>query len=598
MPEGKLGFQISNFSNKVCKLMDAEARVARLNRNSSPFSCTLIDAIQAGVVCGANRDPRPENCMVFPRQLPILRFPAELPCHLHETTLQYVQGQNSSFMWEHPDTVVTLPLINMLNAVDNSVPDTIATAVRDAESLTYLALYRAARMIYAAEGLTPPQRCGAIDTYRDFQVVPGWRTIQVINTLQPSRLGWDESQGQGSMNSDVSRNGIPVQSLRKLWSDFWDDGMKRAVAHALRDVAAMLNDPVSTYKAFAEIVSEITLPALLDQTGRRPVARWSQKQAEVVRLFKELAADATIRNKVGTEMLSSNPFIQAVPTVIVSQSPTNPCEWAIGVKGTTTLYEWWLDFNFWVTADPQFSTTHRGVQDIVHSVWPPLRETLVKLSAQHNCLCNQTRLLFFGHSLGGAVAGDLAMKAGIEFGSADVKATTPATLPRTLARPECPISIDVVMFSPLRSLQHESKEVFRRVVNARSLTDLNDPLTHLPCHTENSRFGYPRCPAGHAGFAGRGRDEYVLHTGIVWLDVDYRELWENRFVEKGISSTEERLLNHLMHIVLPPSIYEKLPQSIDFTAAHICSFSCALSAACQRQSARDWRWWCEDCIAI
>eukprot|EP01054_Gregarina_sp_Poly1_P010167 Gregarina_sp_Poly_1__10166@NODE_699_length_6701_cov_39_270274_g527_i0_p2_GENE_NODE_699_length_6701_cov_39_270274_g527_i0NODE_699_length_6701_cov_39_270274_g527_i0_p2_ORF_typecomplete_len620_score61_32Lipase_3/PF01764_25/2_3e14DUF2974/PF11187_8/0_013DUF676/PF05057_14/0_019DUF818/PF05677_12/0_021Chlorophyllase2/PF12740_7/0_087Chlorophyllase/PF07224_11/0_11Abhydrolase_1/PF00561_20/1_3e03Abhydrolase_1/PF00561_20/0_34Hydrolase_4/PF12146_8/0_19PAFAH_p_II/PF03403_13/0_2Abhydrolase_5/PF12695_7/0_36_NODE len=508
MPDGKMSAQLVSFSSKVCKLMDAETKVSRLVHSGTPFSCVLIDAIQAGIACAPEKPPRSSECSLLPRYVAIPHFPDSIPCHLSTSTLQYISGAKREFMWNSPATVVTLPMINMLKTHNQELPDTIPSAVRDAELHTYLALYRAVQLIYSAEEHTPQHGCPSENIYRNLELVPGWRTVLTVSTIQPTRFA-ESTPSLDNMYSSGSR--FPLAKFQEVWREFWDEGMQKAASIAFRDVKLMLNDPINTYKAFADILTQITFPAMIEKNAQRQaMPLWSQQQSDILQLVRELAFDA--RHRVNEPIEINWPKLRVTPTIMVSQNPHLPCEFAIGVKGTTTFYEWILDFNFWYSSDSIMGTTHRGVQDIVQSVWPSLRESLMALSSAYQCTCSKTRLLYYGHSLGGAVAAELAFKSSVLFGGRPSRSIVPSSeaLP-------CDIRVDCVMFSPLKSMEEQNKENFTKTVNARSLTDLNDPLTHLPCHSENSYFGFPRCSVGHAGFAGVGRDVYSTHPGIVWV---------------------------------------------------------------------------------
>eukprot|EP01053_Blabericola_migrator_P006319 Blabericola_migrator_1__6318@NODE_318_length_9886_cov_105_778796_g259_i0_p2_GENE_NODE_318_length_9886_cov_105_778796_g259_i0NODE_318_length_9886_cov_105_778796_g259_i0_p2_ORF_typecomplete_len706_score90_46Lipase_3/PF01764_25/4_3e10DUF818/PF05677_12/0_015Chlorophyllase2/PF12740_7/0_11Abhydrolase_6/PF12697_7/3_8e03Abhydrolase_6/PF12697_7/0_26Chlorophyllase/PF07224_11/0_25Ald_Xan_dh_C2/PF02738_18/0_19_NODE_318_length_9886_cov_105_778796_g259_i040606177 len=592
MPEGKIGTQISSFSNKVCKLMDSEALVSRLSNGGTPYSCTLIDAIQAGLTCSPEEPNYPTECSDPKHPLSIPRFPEGM-CQPPSRALQSVQNETlSKFHWMDPHLYMPLPLINMLKSYDHLLPDIIPSAVRDAELLTYLALYRAVRLVYQAAEVRPE----CLNTSA-LEVIPGWKTRFVINTVQPTKVG-PLSEPLEPQSAD------PPQStpLSRSFADFWDEGMKRALNVALRDMTYMLNDPVTMYRAFADVLTQFALPSFIERNARRTgINRLGQRRNEMAQLFKSLAHEAATLSRTPqingrTGESGATPLSRAIPSVVLSQSPSNPCEFAMGVKGTTTSYEWWLDFNFWVSPDPLIGTTHRGVQDLTLAIWPVLREQLIKLSREHQCQCSKTRLLYYGHSLGGAVAGELAFRSAMDFSGRDLGYVVPVSPGRKVGHAAdgdagCDLRVDAVMFSPLKALQENTRRAFKSYVNARSLSDLNDPLTHLPCNAENSFHGYPRCPRTHAGFPGVGRDVHADHPGIVWLDVDYKRLlnWTH--------SHDDRFVTQLMNFLLPPSITEKLPQQSDFAAAHVCSFSCALSAGCQRPpTMTNWRWWCEDCI--
>lgn len=260
---------------------------------------------------------------------------------------------------------------------------------------------------------------------------------------------------------------------------------------------------------------------------------------------------------------------------------------AVGVRGSVTAQDWFHSTALSQSIHGLLNETHSGLAHLTEGLLPAVLRSLEKVSRDNKCTCASLQLTFYGHSLGAAVAQLLALGAASKWEAHD-----------------CNVRVNAVLFAPLKILSAPQQLVYGELVNSRTIADVKDPLTHLPCNDRTSRRGHPRCPAFRADGAsimthassspGHGRDAYADNKGQVLLDVVYPDKDEPSFLLAPLQKNYPFLMT-VLNSALAPSTFATLPSSQSIRRAHSCAPACALSAACLRDGSGT-RWWCEDCF--
>lgn len=185
-----------------------------------------------------------------------------------------------------------------------------------------------------------------------------------------------------------------------------------------------------------------------------------------------------------------------VPYGVILEDSQNACHFAIGTRGARTRLEWTLAFD----TSSTFEGYHRGVHTISQAVLPLIQNFI---NRKVDCNACNSKFTFFGHSLGGGVAANLALHFA-QYASTSCGLKSP--------------EIQLVVFGPIKAVKSPGIELLKKKVNFRTLIDLSDPLYYIPC---NSKHGAPRCPSRlpniiHAGaFESHGTDTYQAYPGQI-----------------------------------------------------------------------------------
>lgn len=284
--------------------------------------------------------------------------------------------------------------------------------------------------------------------------------------------------------------------------------------------------------------------------------------------------------------ISEPPNRETRPLVFVSFRKSDPCQLAVGIRGTLTGWEWIVNFKYWVyplAGAHHSSGVHRGYLQIVNTFIAPLTASLKTHSRTHSCKCNNTKIIVYGHSLGGGIGQILAYKLGLLYKNC--------------------VRMDGVFFASPRVITGTTE--FATLVNTRHLIDLSDPLHYFPCYAENSRSGHPRCPTSLMTPPGHGRDRFEEAPGKIMVRcIPHRQISDQLDVTNaqsfrgdhsnakfslpgGIPLSFIQLPMRLLYPGMPP------PRRDDVLVAHFSSFACALSVACHGLPWSEFRWWCD-----
>eukprot|EP01054_Gregarina_sp_Poly1_P000987 Gregarina_sp_Poly_1__986@NODE_123_length_13493_cov_176_815135_g110_i0_p6_GENE_NODE_123_length_13493_cov_176_815135_g110_i0NODE_123_length_13493_cov_176_815135_g110_i0_p6_ORF_typecomplete_len385_score27_88Lipase_3/PF01764_25/2_2e18Lipase_3/PF01764_25/2_2e03Abhydrolase_6/PF12697_7/4_8e05Hydrolase_4/PF12146_8/7_7e05DUF818/PF05677_12/0_00031DUF2974/PF11187_8/0_0006Abhydrolase_3/PF07859_13/0_00084Chlorophyllase2/PF12740_7/0_0014BAAT_C/PF08840_11/0_012DUF676/PF05057_14/0_16Chlorophyllase/PF07224_11/0_ len=317
-------------------------------------------------------------------------------------------------------------------------------------------------------------------------------------------------------------------------------------------------------------------------------------------------------------------LMPVAPFVLLSASNRDPCEMAIGIRGTMVRIEWVTNFHYWAvpfasteTSEGRATTVHAGLVRTVAGISGDVRSVLERHSRTHQCTCERSRIIVYGHSLGAGIATLLSFH-----------------LANHYRKLHCSIRVDGVFFSAPKTFSPNALNTFRHAVNSRQIIDLADPLKYLPCSHVKKPF--PRCANSRYITRGFGADYWTDHVGLVelranvsaiarrsseelsmsasgqenspdqlglfheWLKDGLETVTDTlertaQAVEEGFNSWLETLppgVSSLIKRVLEVLSPFKPPTVREIMAAHISSFGCVLSRVCRLWDI-SWTWLCD-----